>query len=300
MSSLQEENGSKISSSNSLGVKLPQSFALNHGLDTIAVQMKVHGLKSKNCVSWAQSIKQIIYGKGWMGYVLGEATEPVKTDPKWPTWKSENSLVISRFFNFMEPLIGKAYLLLPLAKDVWEAVRKTYSALKGEGPNSSKTVPGATYFIKEQLDKLYEFFQSTQFSNFSSASFTCSLAPQGNYLRSMILKASNLSLNPWIIDSGATDHMTGSSRLFFSYFPCAGDQKVKIADGSLSAIAGKGSVLISKNLVLHNVLHDLDSGKTIGNARESGGLYYCEEEDNLYGQAQQSSVGAGLSIRSLK
>ncbi|XP_073155035.1 uncharacterized protein [Henckelia pumila] len=249
MSSLQEENGSKISSSNSLGVKLPQSFALNHGLDTIAVQMKVHGLKSKNCVSWAQSIKQIIYGKGWMGYVLGEATEPVKTDPKWPTWKSENSLVISRFFNFMEPLIGKAYLLLPLAKDVWEAVRKTYSALKGEGPNSSKTVPGATYFIKEQLDKLYEFFQSTQFSNFSSASFTCSLAPQG-------------------------------------------DQKVKIADGSLSAIAGKGSVLISKNLVLHNVLHDLDSGKTIGNARESGGLYYCEEEDNLYGQAQQSNLGS--------
>ncbi|KAL4021158.1 hypothetical protein IC575_019949 [Cucumis melo] len=31
--------------------------------------------------------------------------------------------------------------------------------------------------------------------------------------------------NPWILDSGATDHLTGSSKHFISYAPCAGNEK---------------------------------------------------------------------------
>ena len=49
--------------------------------------------------------------------------------------------------------------------------------------------------------------------------------------------------------------MTGSAKLFASYIPCAGNQKIKIADGSLSAIAGKGSIAISPSITLRDVLH---------------------------------------------
>ncbi|XP_058775888.1 ATP-dependent RNA helicase DBP2-like [Vicia villosa] len=52
-----------------------------------------------------------------------------------------------------------------------------------------------------------------------------------------------------------------------------GNQKIKIADGSFSAIAGKGSVVLSPMLTLKN---DLNSGKMIGSAKESGGLYYLD------------------------
>jgi hypothetical protein len=47
---------------------------------------------------------------------------------------------------------------------------------------------------------------------------------------------------PWIIDSGATNHMTGSPRRFLSYAPRSGKDRVRIADGSSAHIMGCGTV----------------------------------------------------------
>ncbi|KAL6325733.1 hypothetical protein AAG906_024551 [Vitis piasezkii] len=47
-----------------------------------------------------------------------------------------------------------------------------------------------------------------------------------------------------------------------------GNKKIKITDGSLSAIAGIGSIKISSSLTLSNVLH------------ECGGLYFFEDGMN--------------------
>ncbi|CAJ2635918.1 unnamed protein product [Trifolium pratense] len=152
-------------------------------------------------------------------------------------------------------------------------------------------------FTMEQLDRLYKILESNTLSG--------SVAPKGT--------SALFSVSPsraWIVDSGASDHMTGDSTLFSSYSPCAGNHKIKIADGSFSAIAGKGSVVLSPSLTLKDVLHvpnlscslmsvsklaqdrncqtnffrthcvfqDLNSGKMIGSAKESGGLYYFDIE----------------------
>lgn len=53
----------------------------------------------------------------------------------------------------------------------------------------------------------------------------------------------------WILDSGATDHMTGSSQFSSSNIPLAENQKVKIADGS--HVAGKGPIVVSSSLAMH-------------------------------------------------
>ena len=52
--------------------------------------------------------------------------------------------------------------------------------------------------------------------------------------------------NPWIIDSRASDQMTDLSHLFHSYKPCSGNQKVRIADGNFSSIAGRGNINLTK------------------------------------------------------
>lgn len=105
-------------------------------------------------------------------------------------------------------------------------------------------------------------------------------------------------------------------------------KKIKIADSSLSAVAGEGSIDISKTLVLHNVLHvpnlscnllsvsklsqdlkycvnissnpcvfqDLALGKLIGNAKEISGLYYFEDGNDLRGQAQKTSTVSSFNF----
>ena len=40
--------------------------------------------------------------------------------------------------------------------------------------------------------------------------------------------------NSWILDSDATDHLTGSFENFVFYIPCVGNEKkIRTADGSL-------------------------------------------------------------------
>ena len=49
--------------------------------------------------------------------------------------------------------------------------------------------------------------------------------------------------------------MIGLSHLFNSYIPCASNEKIRIADSSLSPIAGKGLIKLSDSIDLQSVLH---------------------------------------------
>ncbi|CAJ2627685.1 unnamed protein product [Trifolium pratense] len=115
----------------------------------------------------------------------------------------------------------------------------------------------------------------------------------------------------WILDSGATDHMTPLPTQFSTYSPCLNNKKISTADGTLLTVAGQGDIQISPSIILRNVLHipklstslisiqkltknlscnaifydnacvfqDKHSGRTIGNAREWNGLYYLDNQN---------------------
>ena len=59
-----------------------------------------------------------------------------------------------------------------------------------------------------------------------------------------ISKAFNDLNNSWILDSGATDHMTFNSKHFTKYNPCPSNRKVQTTDGSMLTVAGVGKVNI--------------------------------------------------------
>ena len=126
-------------------------------------------------------------------------------------------------------------------------------------------------------------------------------------------------MKPWIVDTGASDHMTGDAAILQNYKPSNGHSSVHIADGSKSKIAGTGSIKLTKDLYLDSVLHvpnldcnllsisklahdlqcvtkfypnscvfqDLKSGKMIGSAELCSGLYLlsCGQFSNQVSQA---------------
>ena len=152
---------------------------------------------------------------------------------------------------------------------------------------------------------------------------SCSVAQKGTFLTA--LNAARTKGMVWIVDSGASNHMTGTTKVFSSYIPCNDGQKIKIADGTLSSVAGKGTVSFSDSLELNSVFYvlnlscnllsvrkltkdlnctakffpsccefqDLSSGRTIGKAWECDGLYYYEDSAMENGQANAASSELG-------
>ncbi|RCU34509.1 hypothetical protein DVA81_19450, partial [Acinetobacter baumannii] len=56
----------------------------------------------------------------------------------------------------------------------------------------------------------------------------------------------------WVIDSGATDHMTGNPKLFSTFHKHL--SSVTLADGSTSNVLGSGTINITPTLPLTSVL----------------------------------------------
>lgn len=198
------------------------------------------------------------------------------------------------------------------------AKARGYRANSDHPKQGEKSTSGNTS-NSEQLERIMEILSSLQNSDQLPNKASSSLAKKGNFLKAFTVSSSQ---SPWIIDTGASDHMTDAYHLFTSYKPCSGNLKVKIADGSLSTVAGKGSVKISDSLTLESVLHvpnlfcnllsvsqltkqancsaeffsshcifqDRTSGRTIGSAKEHEGLYYFDADESK--QHQISTCGS--------
>ena len=76
-----------------------------------------------------------------------------------------------------------------------------------------KPSPEPTPFSKEQIEVLQKLFSQSLPAAVPTVVGTGSLSQKGNFLSALNVKKEKLS--PWIIDSGASDHMIGDEKLFF-------------------------------------------------------------------------------------
>jgi hypothetical protein len=70
-----------------------------------------------------------IRGKGKIGYLTGDRTEPDSSDPQHDTWDAENSMVMTWLVNSVEEEISINYLCYSTAKELWESLKEVYSDL---------------------------------------------------------------------------------------------------------------------------------------------------------------------------
>jgi len=67
-------------------------------------------------------------GKGKGSHIIGNASDEV--DPNFKTWDEEDSMIMAWLWNSMVPKISDTCMLLKSAKQIWEAVKQTYSKAK--------------------------------------------------------------------------------------------------------------------------------------------------------------------------
>ena len=79
------------------------------------------------------------------------------------------------------------------------------------------------------------------------------LAQKVNFSKALTVNTRYSSL--WVIDFGASDHMTRDATIFHEYNQCNENYTVQIADGSLSKVEGTSLIRILKDLTLNFVLH---------------------------------------------
>ncbi|CAL2268485.1 unnamed protein product [Prunus armeniaca] len=93
------------------------------------------------------------------------------------------------------------------------------------------------------------------------------------------LSRSSLPLHQWIIDSGATDHITSSSHSLTSKCSNSSMPPVVLPSGEKAPISSTGTLSLNSQVHLRDVLHipsfkDLATKTTIGLGKQSGGLYH--------------------------
>lgn len=78
-------------------------------------------------------------------------------------------------------------------------------------------------FNSEDIERLRNFLNTLE-----KPSGSCSFAQNGNTLNSYVLGATNKYISStWVINSGATDHMTHFANWFTTYKPCPSNNKKK-------------------------------------------------------------------------
>nr|CAD1843967.1 unnamed protein product [Ananas comosus var. bracteatus] len=75
-------------------------------------------------------------GKEKDDYLTGTSAAPETAAPSYKKWMAENNMVMSWLVNSMTPDIGEYFLSVETAKEIWDAVKETFSYAK----NTSEVV----------------------------------------------------------------------------------------------------------------------------------------------------------------
>ena len=118
-----------------------------------------------------------------------------------------------------------------------------------QGGTSSETAEALQGMMKE-LHKLTTIINNSSSSIIGSTSMA-------NYGIKTIISSfhMNSQVTPWILDSGATDHMTLTDMFFKSYELIAPGKHVQTANGILLPVAGIRTIHIQPIVLLTHVLH---------------------------------------------
>ncbi|CAL8156129.1 unnamed protein product [Prunus armeniaca] len=231
-------------------------------------------LNGSNYPLWSKVLEMHIAGRGKKGFVTGSIKEPNEDSADYDAWETENAIVKRWLINSMDPNIMGFFIHLRTAQEVWEEVARKYydgsdisqiyelkrRPIKMECARDLKTLRGevqldCVYAFLAGLNDIFDKELKKKLRAKERASSRASLRhpPMG------AATTRNKDVVPtqgdpsWILDSGATDHMTFDKRSF-KYMTTAHQKCVATANGTTAVVTGAGTVDLTPSLSLHHCL----------------------------------------------
>jgi hypothetical protein len=121
-----------------------------------------------------------------------------------------------------------------------------------EDPSPSGPPPGPSQTSNANMISIscYEYAQFLA-HKWVVASSTATLAQPGTAPQFLL----SSTHDPWVMNSGASDHMTCSSTTLSDYHPVQTSQSITLPNGSLAKIVGRENTHLTSDLDLLSVLH---------------------------------------------
>ena len=135
----------------------------------------------------------------------------------------------------------------------WKQFSKPPTAQALLTPLAPPNIPAPQYHVTLTPAE-YDAFRRFASTNASSSASLASLLAPSTSGTSALLSSSSPS---WIIDSGASSHMTGTSSLLSSYHPTPSHPPITIANGRPCPVQGRGTTGVTPSLSLHQILYVL-------------------------------------------
>jgi len=102
---------------------LPQSVIVHHDNSTFPTSI---ALDETNFSLWSQLMEMRIGARNKIGFLTGEKVKPTTNDPSYATWITDNNRVKSWLIDSMSPHLMQRFIRLATAKEIWEAIAKTF------------------------------------------------------------------------------------------------------------------------------------------------------------------------------
>ncbi|XP_019248797.1 PREDICTED: uncharacterized protein LOC109228070 [Nicotiana attenuata] len=184
------------------------------------------------------------------------------------------SIVSCKYCKKPSHTVDKCYRLHGFPTDFKFTKSKKYaSCVQTENPSttavtttSQQADPSAHGFTKEQYQHLLTLFQQVQMSNTSIPDASNVDQPAFAHFAGLFSKyavdseashvcaSSHLGVNPWILDTGATNHMTPHKHLLFNVQPLIKPFLVTLPNGYKAKVVSTGSLYLRHDIILLHVL----------------------------------------------
>ncbi|KAH0698607.1 hypothetical protein KY284_012822 [Solanum tuberosum] len=102
---------------------LPQSVIIHQDNSTFPTSIV---LDETNFSLWSQLMEMRIGARNKIGFLTGEKVKPTTNDPSYATWITDNNRVKSWLIDSMSPHLMQRFIRLATAKEIWEAIAKTF------------------------------------------------------------------------------------------------------------------------------------------------------------------------------